>query len=145
MHRSLLRHCIPYTVSFDRYLTHEDVPTSCMDLVSIRAEICCLQAAQMTISGPNKPSRLHLRYRHAYRNWCSSCFGRSKWIADQTHRLSVRRQENNIESVPRPSGCCTNPTRVLFVVSGREICIDIVERVDDGDLYRHVDHNIVSA
>jgi hypothetical protein len=46
-------------------------------------------------------------------------------MADHMQRLKVRRQENSIDRVPRPSGCCTKPTSVSFVASGREICIDI--------------------
>jgi hypothetical protein len=141
-HRPLIRHIacsigILNLILSDRVLNlHiEQRRTSRTAFVSIRAEMCCLQAAQMTSSGPNKPNMLHFRYRQAYWNWCSSCLGKSRWTADHTQRLSVRRHEKSIDKVPLPSGCWTKPTSVVFVASALEICMDILESVDNECIY----------
>lgn len=78
-----------------------------------RADMCCRQAVQMTNSGPNIPSKLHLRYRQVCSRLLSVGLGRFRWTVDHTHSTKVKMQENRRDSVPRPSGPETKPTSVV--------------------------------
>lgn len=74
------------------------------------AELHCLQAAKTTSSGARIPVTIHLKFLNLRLNEVSSFPGIFRCIADQTHKLNVRRQDSTREKVPRPFGSLTQLT-----------------------------------